>query len=104
MLWRQRDADTRPDAQARVTHVNRFFKQRRETLRHRRGLEGVRCVKEDGELVTAEARYQVVVTDDLADAGPDLAQQRVSSLVSEGVVDLLEMIQIDQEEGHGFRL
>ena len=100
----ERDADTRPDTQARVTYVNRFFKQHRETLRHRRGLEGVHTVKEDGELVTTEARYQVVVTDDLADTGSDLAQQCVPGVVSEGVVDLLEMIQVDQEQGHAVGL
>ena len=100
ILRRQRHADTRPHAQACVTYVDRFFEQRRKASRHRGGLEGVRTVKQDCELVTAEAHDEIAVTDDLADTRPDLAQERVPSVVSEGVVDLLEMIQVDQEQGH----
>ena len=68
-------------------------------MRHCRGLQGVRATQEDGELVAAEARHQITVTDDLANTGADLAQQRVPGVVSEGVVDLLEMVEVDQEQG-----
>ena len=80
-------------------HVDRLFEQRRDPPGHRRGLVGVRSVEEDRELVTAQARHEVLVTDDLVDAGTDLAQQGVASLVSEGIVDLLEVIEIDQQKG-----
>ena len=67
--------------------------------RHRRGLVGIGPVQDDGELVAAQACHQVVATDDLPDARSDLAEQRVPGLVPEGVVDLLEVIEVDQQEG-----
>ena len=64
-----------------------------------RGLVGIRSIEEHCELVPAQARHQVIAADDLTDAGADLAQQRVPGLVPERVVDLLEVVQIDQQQG-----
>src|ERR1700683_23583 len=99
VLWRQRDADTCPHMQTDGLHVDGLFEQRRDPPGHRRGLVGVRPVEEACELVTAQARHEVLMTDNLVDAWTDLAQQGVAGLVSEGIVDLLKVIEIDQQKG-----
>ena len=99
VIGSQRDADTGADVQTGGADVDRLFEQGRDALGHGRGLVGIRSVKEHGELVAAQARHEVVATDDLTDAGADLAQQRVPGLVPERVVDLLEVVQIDQQQG-----
>ena len=95
----QRDADAGADVQAGRADVDRLFQQRRDALCHRRRLVGIRSIEQHRELVAAQACHQILATDDLADARTDLAQQLVPGLVPEGVVDLLEVVQIDQQQG-----
>ena len=59
-------------------------------------LGAVAAADEDGELVAAEAREQVLVADLAAEALGDLAQQLVAALVAEDVVDLLEAVEVDR--------
>lgn len=53
---------------------------------------------DDGELVTAEAGGDgtVVIRDGLGDATTELDEQFVARIVTEGVVDLLELIDVEQ--------
>ena len=57
------------------------------------------AVEEDDELVTAEAGDQVVGSQDRADALGDLAEQVVADVVAAGVVDQLEAVDVEEEEG-----
>ncbi len=85
--------------QTRGAEVDRLFEQGRNALGHGAGLVGIRSIEEHCELVPTQARHQVIASDDLTDAGAYLAQQRVPGLVPERVVDLLEVVQIDQQQG-----
>ncbi len=100
----QGHADAGADMQAGGADVDGLLQQRGDAARHRRRLVGVGPVQDDGELVATQARHQVVATDDLANAWSDLAEERVSGLVPERVVDLLEVVEIDQQEGQAARL
>ena len=54
----------------------------------------------DPELVAAEPRHQVVVAQHARQPRPDLLQQQVAEVVTERVVDLLEVIEVHQHHGH----
>ena len=95
----QRDANACADVQTGGADVDRLFEQRGDASSHGRGLEGIGPVEKDGELVAAQAGHQIVATDNLADTRADLAEQRVPGLVPERVVDLLEVIEVDKQEG-----
>ena len=53
---------------------------------------------EDGELVTPEPHEQVVLGRARGEAPRDLAEQLVACGMAEGVVDLLEVVQVDQDQ------
>src|SRR5205085_8732532 len=53
----------------------------------------------DCKLVAAEASDGVAVARELAQAASELADQQVSSLVPERVVDVLEPIEVEHENG-----
>src|SRR5437763_8181720 len=50
-----------------------------------------------GELVTAEPRHAVVLSDGGRQPGADFLQQCITNRMSEGVVDVLETIEIEAE-------
>jgi hypothetical protein len=56
----------------------------------------VRRLHEDHELVAAEARDGIVRAHDAAKARRDLAQDLVADVVPEGVVDVLEVVEVDE--------
>jgi len=56
-------------------------------------------VDEDSELVTAEAGDDVGVAEHALKTGADLLEEHIADVVAEGVVDLLEAIEIDQHHG-----
>ena len=81
-------------------------------LQEHRLLDGARDARGDGhgggfvdafhehrELVAAEARGEVVGAKDGADAPADLAEQRIAGDVAERVVDDLESIDVEEEDG-----
>ena len=51
------------------------------------------------ELVAAESSDHAAFGKDALDTRPDLAQQRITGLMTERVVDLLEAIEVDQQHG-----
>ena len=55
-------------------------------------------VAEDGELVTPEPHEQVVLGRPGGEAPRDLAEQLVARRMAEGVVDLLEVVEVDQDQ------
>ena len=57
---------------------------------------------DDRERVAADARDHAAVRDDLAHAVGDRAQQLVADALAEGLVDLVEPVEDDEEQGYGF--
>ena len=64
-----------------------------------RGLGLVESAEQDGELVAAEPGHGVLGPDHGGQGARDLDQQRVAGVVTEGVVDLLEVVQVDDRDG-----
>ena len=56
---------------------------------------------DDGEFVAAQAHHAVILAQAGAQAVRHLAQQRVAHRVAARVVDLLEAVQVDQQDGGG---
>ena len=55
---------------------------------------------EDDELVTPETGGEVAVADGRAQPARHLLQQLVAGLMSQGVVDLLELVEVHEQHGH----
>ncbi len=70
-------------------------------MRDSLGLGVVGMPQQHGELVTAEAGEQVPGPQPALQASGDLGEQGVPGLVPERVVDLLEAVQVEQEQGLG---
>ncbi len=65
-------------------------------------VQGVLALDDHGEFVAAEAGDQAAVGDDVRDPCCDLPQQGVAGAVSEGVVDRLETLDVENQERHLF--
>ena len=92
-----------PDAGGHVDHHGRQLEGDPQAVAQAPGdldrehLVGVR--EPDGELVAAEASHHVVLADLLAQSCRDLHQQLVAGLVAQRVVDLLEAVEVEQQQG-----
>ena len=60
------------------------------------GLVGI--LDQDGELVSAEAGKGVLIAQATAQAASELAQQVITDIVAERIVDILEVVQIDKHQ------
>ena len=58
-----------------------------------------RACDQQSELVAAEACDGAVILQRVLEADGDLLQERVSGIVTEDVVDVLEAVEIDQPDG-----
>ena len=98
MLGEQRDADTGVDVQRDVGDLERALERhpQAQTGRARRGLVAGR--QHDGKLVAAEARQHVVGAQQLRQPRPDLLQDLVTGVMAQGVVELLEAVEVDQQQ------
>jgi hypothetical protein len=93
------DADTRANAQLAAGDPSRLPERSQQPLRDGDRMRLVRAVDQDGKLVAAEARQGV--------AGPELGveplrddlEQLVPGVVAQAVVDLLEPVEVDQQDG-----
>ena len=56
--------------------------------------------QQHGELIAAHARHRVAIAQALANAPPGFNQQLVTLGMAQGIVDFLEVIQINEEHGH----
>ena len=54
----------------------------------------------DGELVTSEAGNRVRTAHDTFQPLRHLLEQFISSLVTQGIIDLLEVVEINEQQGH----
>ena len=55
--------------------------------------------RDDGKFVAAQTRYQIVFVERTSDPTGDFADQFVPDRVPQGVVDVLEVIEVDIEDG-----
>jgi hypothetical protein len=94
-------ADARADEQAHALVVKRLPDRGLQQLGDLLGLDrsGARG-EQHGELVAAEACHEVDGRGHRRQAQPDLAQQLVTGLMAESVVELLELIEIDEHDHH----
>ena len=101
---RKRDADARADAGAHRIQDEGLGQPVRQPLGDRGGVVGV-CVHEHhDELVTSQPDKQVGLAQAGRQARAQLLEELVAGGMAEGVVDLLEMVEVDEEEGKGSRL
>ena len=70
-------------------------------MRYPIGLSKIRTRQENGELLTAEPRGEIPLTDGGTDEDSNLLQHPVSNGVAVPVIDRLEMISIDIEDCTG---
>jgi hypothetical protein len=70
-----------------------------DAVGHDLRLTGIRLGEEHGELVPPHARQDVGLPFAMAQGTGNGAEEVVARLVAEGVVDVLEVVQIDHEDG-----
>ena len=96
------------DPHARVDHEPHAV-EREGALEHRLQLGGQRPRglgpgagrQRDGELVAAQARHAGAVADEVVQSLAEIAQEVVAHVVAEGVVELLEAVEVEQEQATG---
>jgi len=54
----------------------------------------------DRKLISSESRHGVRLAQRPGDGRPDLSQKEITDVMSEAVVDLLEAIEIDEQNGN----
>ena len=69
--------------------------------RHLSGSSLTRSRQQHGELVAAKADWHPLITDDLLQRGGHPDEHLVAGVVPVGVVDLLELVQVDDQERQG---
>jgi hypothetical protein len=92
----RRDPD-RPVPEHRDVPAHRLDDPVRRDL----GLVDIRLGKEHGELVPADPRQEIRLTDAMSHRAGHALEKVVARLVAEGVVDVLEVVQVDHEHGAG---
>jgi hypothetical protein len=90
----QRDADAGP-------HLGDDAVGEREGSAHRRRGEVPALGQQDGELVAAQPCHRVARAHAAAEPVRELLQEAVADMVAQRVVDLLEAVEVEEEEGQG---
>src|SRR3954447_9144836 len=94
-----RDADRAVDAQRDAAQVERLLEHAQHPAGHDdRTVLVVVARDDDAELVAAEAGQHVVRAEHAAQARADAPQQLVAGGVAQGVVELLEVVEIEQQQ------
>jgi hypothetical protein len=88
-----------PGRRAAPLDGERVVERLGHALREHDHLGGVDTRREYGELVAAEASHSVVAAHRAAQPGRDRRDQLVPDVVAKGVVDLLEVVEIDDHDG-----
>jgi hypothetical protein len=95
----RRDADAAAHTRARGADLDGFAECSHSPFGDDDGLgSSAATVDHDGELVSSKPCDELVVTDDGAEALPDDGKQLVPGRMSERVVDLLEVVQVDEQD------
>ena len=96
----ERDADTRPRKDLRALDDDRLVETLEQPARNDLGLRGVDPFEKDGELVAPEPCNRVRVPHGLPQAAGDTDEELVPGGVSQAVVDGLEVVDVDEQDGH----
>ena len=100
VVRRQHQADARADHDLVAVDLERHRQHTHQPLRQAARGAGLRTAAlDDGELVAAQARDQIVVAQALAHALRYQTQQGIAHRVAERVVDGLEAVQVDAQHG-----
>ena len=95
---RDGDADARADGDHVALDDVGLADDLDEPLRqHGQLLRRLHLRHQDGELIAAEPRRGIALTQDALDAGGDILQQPVADGVTERVVDQLEVVEVDAQ-------
>ena len=94
---RDGDADAGADLGADRPDLERLEQARGDPLSHDRAALAVGVQQRDHELVASQAGDEVAVAQDSRQALAELAQELVADRVAEGVVDLLESVEVDEQ-------
>src|SRR5918995_6687479 len=99
VLREQRDADARVDVHGDVLDAEGVLE--RSAQPQPGGARGrlVPGRQHERELVPAEPRERVVLAHRAAQPRPDLAQHLVARVMAQGVVELLEPVEVDEQQG-----
>ena len=104
-LAEEAHADAHRGAMFRVAELETLVQRREDLVAHRRGLlrrlaplPGQR-LQHDDELVATEPGHGVVLAHAAREDRGDLHEQPVALLMADGVVDRLEVVQVDEEQG-----
>jgi hypothetical protein len=93
------DADADPQGLARPADAEGGAERVQQPVGDRQRLLRPGVGEQDGELVAAEPRRQVVRSDVGAQPVGDGGEDAVTGGVTEGVVDVLEVVEIDETAG-----
>src|SRR5579872_3357014 len=99
MLGRERYADASSDMERCRLEHDGSFERRGNPLRYGRRLDEITLFEDDGELITTEASDDIFGPNDLVQTRSDLLEHGIPGGVTKGVVDLLEVVQVDHEQG-----
>ena len=92
------DPDAHADAGAHDVEHERPHETCHESLGDRRSVVGVGVEEHDCELIAPESHEGVGRTQASREPGTELPQELVAGRVAEGVVDLLEVVEIEEQE------
>lgn len=99
--WKQRDSDARGDGQLSLLHLERLAEAFDDGVCDRLELDwAVDVLEEHCKLVSAEAGQQVAGAHAAFQACDDGPQQLIPQMVPEGVVDHLESIEVEKQQGY----
>ena len=98
----ERDADARADRRTVVAFgQGDGARPRADPLGRGPGLLGAGPLEQDDELVPPDPSDEVTGADRVEEEAREAAQELVAGRVPDPVVDLLEVVEVDQEEGRG---
>src|ERR1700736_6296742 len=96
----ERDSDARGDAHLMPFNLERSGKTRTNPGRERCCGYGIACVRlQYRKLIAAEARNEVGRPDGIFESLHDLPEESVANRVTERIVDVLEIVEIDEKDG-----
>ena len=98
MVWRGRDSDAGRHLEGMLLAEERGLQRPQEAVSDPGGVRDVGPWQQNGELIATQPGNHGANVQSLAEPRSDLAQQDVAHLVTEAVVDLFEVVDVQQKE------
>ena len=98
MLGSQGDADAGRGRKHVAGQLHRFVERLDQLVGDQHHLVVAVQLQQHDEFVAAPARHQISLAQGTHQARGDLLQQRIADVVAEGIVDLLEVVQVDEQQ------